>query len=446
MKPENKLSVKRRELSKAVLINWIITSFMILALWPGVGTNDSFTQISGFLSGSIDGTHSPMMTVLWGIVFDLTGEFGAMMALHVLLLGLSIHIFIVSKRHGSGWVFLFFWISPWVLNFINVVWKDVLLGSLLLLASALIFAFHKDLRLSKTLIVSLVLSIALGARANAILAILPFMIYLGFQTFRSAKTAKIGLLNISMLVGLITIPSIVVGPAFGASPGHGQESPMVDDLSVVSLANQESLVPGRTLEEIRECEESSYFSLPRNGFIRCLDGYNFGDDGLRGKIPTSLWLSTVFRNLDVIIPHRVDKYWAFLWQDGDPYSYSRPFTATSNKDLPDEIGWNFQQNTTSYARDAWVEIWAKFLPFVFLPLFWLITSFLVFSGSLTKPRSSLSTILIIISSSSVLYLLGYAVFNLSAEFRYALWPTWAVTISVLLVLAEALKSKIRYST
>lgn len=55
--------------------------------------------------------------------------------------------------------------------------------------------------------------------------------------------------------------------------------------------------------------------------------------------------------------------------------------------------------------------------------------------------SSLTLTLIVLSSSSLLYLLGYAISNHGADFRYAFWPTWAVTISVLLIVIEAFRSR-----
>lgn len=439
---EREMLAHPKLVNTATMVNWGISLFFILALWPGVGTNDSFTQIGGIMSGRIDGTHSTTMTVIWGIAYDLSGQFGSMFAAILIITATAIHIFIVSfGSNKKTWIFLFFWIAPWVLNFVNVVWKDVLLGSLLLLASSLVVSNLSRPHKFKILLITLVLSIALGTRANAILAVLPFIGYLIWEFSRESHS-KLRTLAFAVTIIPITVaPSVLLGTAFEATAGHGADQPMVDDLAVISIARGESFVPQRDLEEVLQCQDSEYFGLPRNGFIRCLDGYNFGEDGLR--IPTSLWLATVAGNLDVYLPHAIDKYWTFLWHDGTPYYYLRPFTATSNKELPDEIGWNFQQNTTSYAKDEWVEYWATYLPFLFVPLFWLITSLVIFISSVRRKVTPLSITLVALSSSSVLYLLGYAIFNHAADFRYALWPTWAVTISGLIVIVQALESKLR---
>ena len=364
------------------------------------------------------------------------------MAAILLLTATAIHILIAShEQRGSSWIYLIFWLAPWVLNFANVVWKDVLLGSLLLLASSLVVSNTRHPKKSKIFLVAVVLSIALGTRANAILAVFPFLAYSVWSLAKQSTNKVQGIASAFAVVSLTISPSILVGPAFGATPGYGADHPMVDDLAVISMASGKSLIPQRSLGEIYECEKSAYFGLPRNGFIRCLNGYNFGEDGLRGKISTSLWLDSIVGNLDVYLPHAVDKYWAFLWHSGQPYSYARPSTATSNPELPDEVGWNFQGNTSSYIKDGWVVLWAQFLPIFFLPLFWLILSVSLFLANLPRKLPDSSVIQLILSSSSVLYLLSYAIFNHAADFRYALWPTWAVTISILILVAESFGSR-----
>lgn len=408
--------------STAALLGALVVA---TAFYPGLGTNDSFTHIGEFQRGKYADQHPVFLPLWWGFLFYLTGNLASFYIANLIFV-LAAQLILIFKYRSSPriWIVATFQFFPWVLNFSGVAWKDVLLSSLVVFAFALSLLKRRFVWI---LLFALLVSMALASRQNAFFLVIPLIAAASYRWFAGSPRVFVGAF-------LLLLPASLIVPVVAhliADPvrTNGINHQLADDIFVISLENNEALVPGRTMEELLECEGHSQFGLRSNAYIRCLDGWGYYDENsLRKESMIGPWIAAVSSNPFAYLEYRSSKMADFLGLDDfEPRAYFQSGTRYSAS-FENTTGWEFEPTLLFRLFTVIVEGVAKILPFVFLPFFWLGTSATLSVFSFWRRDFHLG--LIFLASST--YILGWFPITIGADFRYINASVWLTTLAIML--------------
>lgn len=426
------------------LLSGLVHLLFYRATSPGIVTNDSLWQYAQGKNQSFDDMHPPVMAYLWNVLETVLGSPSVLLGFH-LLLSFSAGL-IFFRRYRSGiwpYVVLFLPLLPWVGNYLGVLWKDVLMANLLLLAVSLMTR-----RVSRiAFFVFLVLiSLAWVTRHNAFFAVVPILlIAVGLWVPRQRILAGLaGGFAILLSVGFynVYLPT--------GAPQHGGNQIFVDDLSAISIARGETLLPNVSLSDIVACEGERVFGMNSTGYIRCLGGWHPNDDGtwLRERSLFRPWISTVATNPSPYLAYRLSVFWEFL-RLGDS-----PHYVLAGTHQGDEQGLGFTPNVLWKTYEDYVRLVLHYAPSVFLPFYWYLASLSItgFASvqllrkwrepvkeplSTDPPRSEI--VHLALGSSAFLYISSYFLAVTGADFRFVYWSVVATTYSIAILIFGSIK-------
>ena len=130
--------------------------------------------------------HPPIMSAVWRVLIDITGDPGSLLVLQVGLIAAScLAIGIIVHRIGAPrWVSLLgpaVMATPWTLSQMTTLWKDTQMGAALLGAVVLLIIVRLVPKTWALWIPALALLVyAVGLRKNAVFAVVPIAVYLGW--------------------------------------------------------------------------------------------------------------------------------------------------------------------------------------------------------------------------------------------------------------------------
>jgi len=397
------------------------------AFYPGFMSHDSINQFGMSKSLHFNDWHPPIMSWVWSIVgFFFDGPSG-MLALHQTLVWMSVYIWWNSYRDRSfSWLIFAIPFLPWVLNFAGVLWKDVGLGFSLFALSGLALRTPTPLKIS---LASILVFYSINLRYNAIFAVFPLLILLTYRWLENPSKVK------ALMISLFTIAlSTFSGRFFNESVLNTVKTKpanyfMVDDLSYLSIKNNESFLPGIGIDEIKEC---ATFEIGKNklvGRIFCLMGqpsYNKAAP-LTSELK-SIWLEKIFRRPIDYLQFRIAAFSYLLRKPTDsPYYFWHPGIDENS------FGIKHSPNGLTLVAERFVKYAAMAASFFFKPYWWLQSSLLMLALTLifVRTKSVTTAQALLISSSS--YIVGYIPLTPLADFRYIYWSVIATTISFLIL-------------
>lgn len=451
----------------------------LAAFFPGVYTNDSADQLRQALTGSYKDWYPPLMAWLWSVLIRATGHIESLLIFHLLLLFAGAIYWAKIFGHLRVWfVALFipaFIVSPIVLNFSGVIWKDVGFAfSLLLSCGILGLSFlEQRISLSRTIAVIFLLAYAFGVRANGIFAILPVGAFLTWQIFVKymSKSSRVKVLAFSATTSVFLLAALVVGVQFFAYkilktekryPIQYLELYDIAGISKISgvdyFPDFVKLLPEHDISRVSDgyVESISIFGNANNLLFRQQDGSPSliplnTDSELQRQLRDS-WLKAVWAEPLAYLEHRLSVFYFLMGKESysseKPQSYaSRQFTLKVN---------SVEMKTVEFLRThfLWKDSATEFVyksislakgSFLYIGWSWLVLLLVeLLAGLIIFRRVRSGFVVIIVSVSGLLYILPYFIVAPASDFRYLYWSVISAGISAIFIVAiaisEALKS------
>jgi hypothetical protein len=152
---------------------------VFIATWPGLYTVDSLKQLRQALTGEFGDFHPPIISGLWSVLIRATGEPGSLLIFQIAFLAIGLLIWMryfsqVSLAATCLFLVVVAW-NPIVTSWAGVFCKDSPMAFALLAGFALAAFLTAGSKRPWTLLAAILLlaTYALGARWNALAAVLP---------------------------------------------------------------------------------------------------------------------------------------------------------------------------------------------------------------------------------------------------------------------------------
>ncbi|WP_101653380.1 hypothetical protein [Brevibacterium ihuae] len=467
------------------VLSGLLALAVVRVYYPGRANVDIASQARQALGEEpYSDWHPPLVSAVWETLIDLTGEIGSLLVVQVGLLFLAAWLLaaLLHRRTGRRALSLLgvaLPLLPWALSQIGMLWKDTQMAVALLLAVVLLFLIRPERRLSLLLLVpsGLLLLFAIGARKNAVFAIMPIAVYIAWlllrAVFRShgyrpaavpdaagstsgastdsaesddssplprfAARRLLALAGASLAVlavlgaGTVGIDRVLVATKDVQSTGQISQI-MLDDVmfSVPESELRAADAPDELKERISGArdvciEMGEIWDAYWNCYGRGIGGKGFAPIEHREEL-TSLWLQTVPTHPVRYLEYRMAvfshyffssrfEYWPMEW-DGDAST----------------VGLGEGSRNGEYIIRPYVEDFALgTFPMLFKPWFWFVGA--VVCLALLPRLRMLRAEIAMLSTSALCYILGYIPIVPANHFRYTYWPALAVTAALVLVLA-----------
>ncbi|MEW2404120.1 hypothetical protein [Streptomyces sp. NPDC046862] len=376
--------------------------------------------------------HPPVMSLVWRALIAVTGTPATMAVLQSVILWAALWVIAswVWERTASrprSLTVLGLGLTPHVLTFVGVVWKDVHMAFALLATSAValigrrLAACRSTLRWALLGLGVLFLVYAILVRKNAIFAAIPIFVMLVLALWRRPGRRIWMISTVALAVGLV-VPSVAISSlARPVQMSQGSQI-MLDDLLHVLNVNElrSAAVPSdlrdRLVTAAQECHRIKSLS---NSYFTC---WEHGPNGLAPHSDqlTSLWTSEMTSHIPGYIQYRLQLFSELLF-DGS-YEYQSGIIANT-------LGLKASHPRLEATLRTYVIGAVHDMRFLFTGWFWL-TVAIVLSIRPGRGRSSMPVRALGVSSAA--YVLGYLPIMPATDFRYLYWPAIAGTLGLLL--------------
>jgi hypothetical protein len=397
----------------------------VVVFYPGYSTADARYVYVDALAWDFGDWQSPVMGVLWRLIDPVAPGSLSMFLLTAGLYWLAFGLLALIIARRSPWLAVLTPLAafaPPAFFFVGMVWRDVLFGTVWLLAAILAFAATERFprgRLPLQAIALVLIAFGVLLRPNAVIAaplLAAYVIWPG--RFSVKRTAIAFLPGIILFVALV--PLVYYG-LLGAKRQNPLHAVLVFDLGGITRftgenqfpvawsAEQTALLSGACYDPVRW---DSYWHVPPCPFV--MQRLERPDDIIFGTPRlVAAWWQALTAHPFAYLRHRA----TFSWQ----------FLGRSNLVLP---VWDWLNPASSYGHRR------VFTPLValhdllqptllFRPALWLILAAAV--GALAWPARATpaGVFAIAVTSSAVVYVLTFLLVGVAADFRYAYWSVLA---------------------
>ena len=409
----------------------------VLVFYPGLFTPDSMVQFDQAQSGEFEDWHPPIMAALWFVLNHIHRGPELLFLTHLLLFWIG--AWAVSDglvRSGAKWGALFplIGLTPFVFNYLGLLWKDVALASAWLLAAGIAFRrFAHGEKLHLTEHAAIWVSFIYGAlvRSNSIFAAAPLILYfLNVDIFSRRVWPQIAaciLVPVLLLAGAAVFNNQVLQ----AEAEHPEDSLFLFDIVGVSHRTRTNLAPGPWTSEqarrIPDCYGADKWDYVGMGdcqfFTQTLD-----DREIWGSpVVSHAWLAAIAQHPREYIAHRLAFSNQMMRWLG-PIPRNDAFMESEMADPhyehhPGPIFRAYQAICSALANTP-----------LFRPYFWLLLAGSIVGVSWFATDSPQRRFASAIAASGFIYLATYIVFGVASDFRYAYWSVIA-TVAALAALA-----------
>jgi hypothetical protein len=396
----------------------------LAVFYPGVMTYDAGYVHDARAGAGLGDWQSPVMTVLWWAIDPIAPGAASMFLLIASLywLGFLVLALVLARRSLAGALVVpLLALAPPAFCLMGIIWRDVLLAALWLLAAALGLAVAGKNGFGRVMMQAAALGlVTLGVllRPNALLAAPILGAAIAWPRDFSAMRAA--LLYVPAAAGLFALVQIVFYDLIGASEQHPIQSIMVFDLGGISHFTGENQFPGswtpaESAEIARSCYEPTewdiyWWRLPCSFVMRRLEDEKiFGTPAL-----TAAWRQAILAHPSAYLRHRA----AFMMN----------FLADANlamwtEDITDHTRIVFADRPLFMAlkvvHDALKET----------PLFrvgaWLLLDVAIIALAWRRRDTPEGAFAAGVCLSAVAYVMSFAAIGVAADFRYAYWAVLA---------------------
>ncbi|EMF53865.1 MULTISPECIES: hypothetical protein [Streptomyces] len=403
---------------------------------PGFMSPDSIDQLRQAMGRTpLTDWHPPVLSLLWRALIAVTGTPASMAVLQSVVLWGALWVLarcvweMTASRAGSLAV-LGLGLTPPVLTFVGVVWKDVHAACALLAACAVAFVGLRlrDSGLSARTRWALLwlgvffLAYAVLVRKNAFLAAIPMFVLLVLALWHSPGRRTWAACT-AALVAAVVLPAAAI--SMFARPVQTDQGAQIllDDL--VHVLTVEELRSADVRPELRDrlvaaAEECDRVDAVSDAYWAC---YQRSPDGLSRDADqlTSLWLREMPGHASGYLQYRLRLFTALLFETG--YVYQQGVFAN---DLGIEVARpRLEATLASYVVGA-----ATDLRPLFRGWFWLAVALVL---TIRPGRGRFSLPIRALGISSLAYVLGYLPIVPATNYRYVYWPALACALGLLLL-------------
>jgi hypothetical protein len=429
---------------KPLLQKWIINllillgcAFTIVSAYPGFMSFDSLDQYTQAKNNVYLDWHPPFMAWLWNKFIHIKDGPEIMLVLFNFLYWFSIWVIALKIRNfGLSLLFIALALSPSLINFIGVIWKDTFLFSLLFLQCAILFAF-KDVKIQsykRHLILASIIIInfvAILLRHNAITALVPLLI-LSFVVLYGKKRIFISIIaGFLVAIALFFAGQKVNNTLCNNKHLHPEQQLMIFDLMGISQATNQNLMPEYLKDKLPLDSITRYYFYSSGGMYVIFSMHCNTSDPVKLKLLREAWISAIKENPKELLKH---KYLVF------EYLQSHSSLVTYNAIDPNIYGIALKPNPIrnlfiSYTEGEFAKAFYKAKYYTWICLVTMIMS-LVF---IRKNSSFIYPFFI--SLSGLLYSLTYFLLSPTSDLRYNYWTIGAALISSIFFLNSFLNYK-----
>ncbi|MBI3702309.1 MAG: hypothetical protein HY244_00300 [Rhizobiales bacterium] len=411
---------------------WLIVALTVvgfgITLWvfyPGVMTYDAKYVYQDMVEGFRGDWQSPVMTSLWALIDPLAPGTASMFLLTATLywLGFGILALATARRSiGLAILLLLLALSPPAFMFVGIIWRDVLLAGLWLLAAALCFivaACEARLRISVQAVALALVAFGVLLRPNALIAAPVLVAYIIWPAqFRWKRTA---ILFVPAAVAFYGLIQVVYYGVLGATRQNIVQSIMVFDLGGIShFAKQNQFPVGWTEAEneqllngcYKPTEWDIYWRLPPCEFVmRKLEKEQklFGTPAV-----SKAWTSAILNHPVAYLEHRL----AFFWN----------FVAAGNLTLwvynIEDLSKPVLDGRAGFTALAAIDRALKPTPLLRVGPWWLLCLALCAIGWRRRDTPA-GAFTLGVGGSAVLYVLTFLPVGVASDFRYGYWAVLA---------------------
>ncbi|QYX76331.1 hypothetical protein [Streptomyces akebiae] len=408
----------------------------IVVFIPGYMSPDSIDQLQQAMGRTpLTDWHPPVLSLVWRALIAVTGTPAAMAALQSLVLWGALWVLarcvweLTASRAGSLAV-LGLGLTPPVLTFVGVVWKDVHAACALLAACAVSFiglrlrdrGLSARTRWGLLWLGVLFLSYAVLVRKNAFLAAIPMFVLLVLALWRSPGRRTWAACT-AALVAAVVLPAAAISLiARPVQTDQGAQIMLDDLLHVLTVEDLRSAdvrpdLRDRLVAAAGECERVGALS---DTYWAC---YQRPADGLTGDADelTSLWLREMRGHASGYLQYRLRVFTALLFETGYPYQ-----PGVFANDLGIEVARpRLEATLASYVNGA-----ATDLKPLFRGWFWVAVALVL---AVRPGRGTFSLPIRALGISSLAYVLGYLPIVPATNYRYVYWPALACALGLVLL-------------
>jgi hypothetical protein len=410
--------------------------FSALVYYPGLFTPDSMVQFNQAQSGAFTDWHPPAMAALWRTLDFIHVGPEPLFFVHLSLFWIgawAVGAGLVRRGWRWGALFPLIGLTPFVFNYIGMLWKDVALASAWIFAAGWAFrrfAYEAKLRtLDHALIWPVFLYGAL-VRANSIFACAPLALYLlSGDVFSRKLWPQASALMLVPLLALVATAAVNHG-LLRAHGDHPEDSLMLFDLMGVSHRIGVNIVPGpwtpAEAAKIPECygaDKWDHASVGNCSWVIEAMGKRriWGAERMRDA-----WLGTMAHDPGDYVAHRLTfTNQIFRWLGPIPID-----DAFLESEMPD-ARWAHRPGPIFRFYEEICNALSK-TP-LFRPYFWLLASLgaaIAAGFAAPAPQRRFAGAL---SASAIIYWLTYIPFGVASDFRYSYWSIVA-TLAALFAL------------
>jgi hypothetical protein len=396
----------------------------ILVFYPGYLTRDA-TYIRGYLQTWYLGDwQSPLMTIVWWLIDPISPGTGSIFLLTATLywLGFAIAALAVARLSGGlAIAAVLLALAPPAFMFLAMIWRDILFGTLWLLAAAIIYFVTDRSRPLHWTMQGLALSL-LGfgvlLRPNAIVAAPLLIAYVAWPARFAWK--RVALLFVPAVLAGYGLIQIVYYGILGVHRDNPLHSLVVFDLGGITYFTRENQFPVSWSADgyedallITQCYDpahwDSYWILDPCQFVmvrlQSKDDVVFGTPRLARS-----WLRAVAAHPLAYLRHRLSFLWAFL-------TGANPTLELERLKLVDRVPLARNRNfLTIVALHDVLKSTPLFRAGTWLAFATTVVA-LAWRGRTTPPGA----FAISAAASGIVYILSFGVFGVAADFRYAYW-------------------------
>ncbi|MGW0840541.1 hypothetical protein ACWD26_10310 [Streptomyces sp. NPDC002787] len=418
----------------AVAVACCLATAVVFA--PGFMSPDSIDQLRQAMGRTpLTDWHPPVLSLVWRALIAVTGMPSSMAVLQSVVFWGALWVVawcvweLTASRAGSLAV-LGLGLTPPVLTFVGVVWKDVHVACALLAACAVAFVGLRlrDRGLSATMRWALLwlgvlfLAYAMLVRKNAFVAAIPMFVLLVLALWRSPGRRMWAKCTAALVAGVVLPAAAISLIARPVQTDQGAQIMLDDLIHVLTVeelrsANVPPDLRDRLVAAAQECDRIGALS---DAYWAC---YQRPADGLTGDADqiTSLWLREMRGHASGYLQYRLRLFTALLFETGYPYH-----PGVFGNDLGIEVARpRLEATLAAYINGA-----AMDLRPLFRGWFWLAVALVL---AVRPGRGTFSLPIRVLGISSMAYVLGYLPIMPATNYRYLYWSALACTLGLLLL-------------
>jgi hypothetical protein len=408
----------------------------ILVFAPGYLSPDSLEQLRQAEGKKpLSDWHPPVLSLVWRALIAVTGSMASMLVLQSVLFWATLWVLAwcvreLTASRGGSLAVLGLGLTPFVLTFVGVVWKDVHAAFALLAACAVAFTglrlrdghTRPAVRWGLLTLGVLFLAYAMLVRKNAFFAAIPVFVMLVLALWR-APGRRTWVTCTAALVAALVVPAAAI--SLFARPVQTKQGAqiMLDDLVHVLRVDElrsADVSAGLRDRLVAAAEECSRVGALSDAYWAC---YARPADGLRGDSGeiTSLWLHEMSGHVPQYLQYRLRLFTTLLFETG--YEYKAGIT---RNDLGIEVAHpRLEDMLGTYVNGMVTDV-----RWLFRGWFWLAVALVLAvrpgKGMFAMPVRALGI-------SSAAYILGYLPIMPATDYRYIYWPAIACSLGLLLL-------------